>query len=272
MEKHTIANMYTDDEFSRIVEQSSSLKEVIDRLGYSTHSGANNKTVKQRIDKLGLDTSHFFCAKRTRRTPENTFVVNSTASQHVLRKMYKNEAKVEYKCSICGQEPFWNGKSLTLILDHINGVNNDDRLENLRWVCPNCNQQLDTTGFHGQKNKKGERCTREEIVAQQRDMIDNYKIDDSQVCKKRQLKECVVCGNMTYNIRYCSVECERIDKSKNIPARDELKNLIREISFASIGKMYNVSDSRVHKWCKKYGLPHRASDIKNISDSEWNEI
>ena len=44
------------------------------------------------------------------------------------------------------------GKALTLILDHINGRNHDDRLENLRWVCPNCNQQLDTT--NGRNRRK----------------------------------------------------------------------------------------------------------------------
>lgn len=272
MKKYTIADMYTDEEFSKIVMQSSSIKEIVDRLGYSTHSGSNSEAVKRRINRLGLDTSHFFCVKGIKRTPENTFIANSTASQHVLRRMYKKATEEEYRCSICGQEPFWNGKSLTLILDHINGVNNDDRLENLRWVCPNCNQQLDTTGFHGQKNKKGEQCTKEEIVAQQRNVIDDYELDDSRKCKEKQISICIVCGNETHNKRYCSVECERIDKSKNIPARDELKDLIRRMSFVSIGRMYNVSDSRVHKWCKKYGLPHRVSDIKNISDTEWNEI
>ena len=45
------------------------------------------------------------------------------------------------KCSICGQQPKWNGKPLIMILDHINGNHRDDRLENLRWVCPNCNYQ-----------------------------------------------------------------------------------------------------------------------------------
>jgi len=62
-----------------------------------------------------------------------------------LRNWYKKGNYTKYECSICGQEPFWNGKELTLILDHINGVHTDDRLENLRWVCPNCNYQLDTT-------------------------------------------------------------------------------------------------------------------------------
>lgn len=60
-----------------------------------------------------------------------------------------------YKCSICGQEPIWQNQPMSLILDHINGHNKDDRLENLRWVCPNCNSQLPTTGVRNinyQKN------------------------------------------------------------------------------------------------------------------------
>ena len=47
-----------------------------------------------------------------------------------------------------------SGKVLTLILDHKNGHNHDDRLENLRWVCPNCNQQLDTTNGRNVKKLK----------------------------------------------------------------------------------------------------------------------
>jgi hypothetical protein len=43
---------------------------------------------------------------------------------------------------------------MPLILDHINGINNDDRLENLRWVCPNCNSILPTTGSRNPHRKK----------------------------------------------------------------------------------------------------------------------
>ena len=67
-----------------------------------------------------------------------------------MRKYYKRGEYSEYKCNICNLLPVWQGKELTLILDHINGNNKDHRLENLRWVCPNCNQQLETTGS---KNK-----------------------------------------------------------------------------------------------------------------------
>ena len=70
---------------------------------------------------------------------------DSTADQKTLRKWYIEGDYTPYKCAICGLSPYWNGQPLTLILDHINGENHDNRLENLRWVCPNCNQQLPTT-------------------------------------------------------------------------------------------------------------------------------
>lgn len=63
-----------------------------------------------------------------------------------MRKHYKKGNYTEYKCDICEQEPFWNGQPMSLILDHKNGKNNDHRLENLRWGCPNYNEQLETTG------------------------------------------------------------------------------------------------------------------------------
>lgn len=47
-------------------------------------------------------------------------------------------------CEKCGQDENWYGEHMSLILDHINGVNDDHRLENLRIVCPNCNATLPT--------------------------------------------------------------------------------------------------------------------------------
>lgn len=138
---------FTDEEFSKIVEQSNSMAEVAKRLGYTSHSGSNGNRIRYRIDQLNLSTDHFNLSNRRpqKRNPDNIFIENSTAAQKTLRSYYKKGEYTKYQCAICGQEPFWNGKELTLILDHINGKNHDDRLENLRWVCPNCNQQLDTT-------------------------------------------------------------------------------------------------------------------------------
>lgn len=150
MPKAKIDN-FTPEQLAQLVAESTAFPELILKLGYGTRSGSNHNTVKSRLDKYNIDYSHFNNLQRVERTEENVFIENSTASQKVLRDWYKKGAYTEYVCSICGQEPFWKGKPLTLILDHINGHNRDDRLENLRWVCPNCNQQLDTTGFRGNK-------------------------------------------------------------------------------------------------------------------------
>jgi len=71
-------------------------------------------------------------------------VENSTFSRvHLKDRLFKEGLKLNI-CEMCGQNGEWMGKKMTLILDHINGVNNDNRLENLRIVCPNCNATLDT--------------------------------------------------------------------------------------------------------------------------------
>ena len=149
---------FSDSEFIAIVKESYTLLDVAKKLGYTSHSGDNGTRIRKRIDALNLSTDHFSLGNRrpVKRNPSNVFVENSTADQKTLRKYYREGEYTDYKCAVCGQEPFWNGKELTLILDHINGHNKDDRLENLRWVCPNCNQQLDTTNGKNVKKLKEE--------------------------------------------------------------------------------------------------------------------
>lgn len=144
----------SDVDFKQIVQDSSSFAEIEQKLGYKSYSGSVSQKIKERIATLNLDISHFASKSKPKRTQENVFIERSTASQRTLRRYYVDGAYTEYKCSICGQLPFWNNKELTLILDHINGNNHDDRLENLRWVCPNCNQQLDTFGSKNQAYKQ----------------------------------------------------------------------------------------------------------------------
>ena len=122
--------------------------ELARKLNYKSR-GTNLGTIKKYLDNNKIDYSHFTGRARgyvASRTPENTFLENSTAARKVVRKLYYEKEYTEYKCSLCGQEPFWNGKPLSLTLDHINGKNTDHRLENLRWVCPNCDRQLETFG------------------------------------------------------------------------------------------------------------------------------
>lgn len=149
----SLISQCSDENFQEIVQNSFSFAEIEKKLGYKSFSGSVSEKIKERIKTLNLDISHFVSKQKVERTPENIFIENSTAAQKTLRKYYFKGAYTKYQCAICEQPPFWNGKELTLILDHINGKNHDDRIENLRWVCPNCNQQLETFGSKNQAYK-----------------------------------------------------------------------------------------------------------------------
>jgi hypothetical protein len=128
------------------------------------------------------------------------------------------------KCEICEIGSSWNNKPLVLQLDHINGINNDNRLENLRLLCPNCHSQTDT--FSG-KHKRKNRCL------------------DCDKAIRWDSKRCVICER-TY----------RIGDSKEIFEinPNDLQKLIWEMPMIKIAEIYNCSDKTIAKKIKKYNL------------------
>lgn len=70
----------------------------------------------------------------------------------------------------------------------------------------------------------------------------------------------------------CSAKARTISKEQMLISREELKKLIRTTSFTQIGKQFGVSDNAIRKWCDKYNLPRKVSDIKKISDKDWELI
>ena len=240
----SLLNSYSKEQLAKIAKNSTSWRNFSQNLGYNSNSGDLYLALKAKTKELNIDTSHFksVSANAIKRNEENIFIENSTADQKTLRKWFLKKQDIEYKCSICGQEPIWQNKPLTLILDHINGVNNDDRLENLRWVCPNCNIQLPTTGSRNRKN------VREHF----------YCID----CGKEVSKNSTRC-------MACAAKYRIIPEEEMPVSREELKVLIRTKPFTQIGKQFGVSDNAVRKWCDKYGLPRKVNDIKQYSDEEW---
>ena len=139
----SIIDKYTKEELKKIVDESCCLREVVKKIGYKCDSGNNNDTVKRRLKKYNISTNHFSYQKPQIRNENNIFCKNSTVSQATLRRWHIKQSD-NSKCSICGQNIIWNGKQLTMILDHINGDKHDNRLHNLRWICPNCDSQLPT--------------------------------------------------------------------------------------------------------------------------------
>jgi 5-methylcytosine-specific restriction endonuclease McrA len=82
---------------------------------------------------------------KKRKIPTTEILVkDSNYARHNLKRRILEEGLIQYKCLSCGLGNEWNDKPIVLQLDHINGVNNDHRLENLRFLCPNCHSQQDT--------------------------------------------------------------------------------------------------------------------------------
>lgn len=87
-------------------------------------------------------------------------------------------------------------------------------------------------------------------------------------------QRCIVCHNKEIAVKHRTLKYSSRAGLPIIdwPSKKELKLMLRTTSFVQIGKKYGVTDNAVRKWCKKYGLPFKASDIKNISDEEWEKF
>ena len=114
------------------------------------------------MDDLNLDYSIFKGKSAVIKTnklnnvkKEDILKENCRHQRTVLRRYVIKNNLIPYKCAICGCTE-WQGKTLSLELDHINGVNNDNRLENLRFLCPNCHSQTSTYGSRNQQLNSSE--------------------------------------------------------------------------------------------------------------------
>ena len=145
----------SDEEFKNIVLNANSYSDCLRALGLRTSGGSSTDILKRRIKELNCSIKHFNQTNKksyqAKYSLEEILVENSSyANIASLKKRLIKEGALEYKCAICGLTE-WLNKPISLQLDHINGINNDHRIENLRFLCPNCHSQTDT--FAG-KNKK----------------------------------------------------------------------------------------------------------------------
>ncbi len=230
MNKRSKIWLIDKEELQNIFNNSNSKSEILIKLGFNSFNG-NHRILNKRIIEDNIDISILEnrrkstksgLAKMCKKDSKDIFVENSkyNTGTHIKNRLI-NEGFIEYKCENCGIKE-WDGKPISLQLDHINGINNDNRIENLRLLCPNCHSQTKT--FSGKKNKKSHICLR---CGQERK------------CKNSNL--CVKCSNET-----------KKRKVEERPSLICLESLVNEIGYTETGRKFNVSDNCIRKWIKKY--------------------
>jgi hypothetical protein len=215
-------------------------------------AGGNHKTLRRYVEMWGIPTDHFdpaaarLCALARHRyaaTPlEEVLVRDSTYSRGTLKQRLYAEGLKGRRCELCGQDEVWRERRMALILDHINGVADDNRLENLQIVCPNCAATLDT--HCGRQNRRPEvrrtcpHCGKEFVATDPRR-------------------------------RYCSRYCGRRWDRHAVPRpgarrveRPPYEALLEEIAatnWSAVGRRYGVSDNAVRKWVRAYEAERRGA-------------
>jgi len=156
---------WTDEDFTKAASVSTSVRDLLKKIGLHP-TGANYKTVWATVRRLGINTKHWVGSGHLKGKTHNwskclpfeEILIKDShyrgSTSRLKSRLIKN-GKLLNKCYECGQEPLWKGKILVHVLDHINGDNTDNRIENLRLLCPNCNSQTET--FAG-KNRKFVHC------------------------------------------------------------------------------------------------------------------
>jgi hypothetical protein len=242
---------YTESELRAVVASSLTLTEVLRKLGLRP-AGGNHAQLRKYLELWQIPTDHFdpdavrrVGLGQAAKPLADILVEHSTYSRKNLKERLYAEGLKRRECELCGQDEIWNGKRISLILDHINGVADDHRLENLRIACPNCAAGFDT------------HCARNNA-------------------RPRLQRECARCGERFWprsaQQRYCGRECGQRSPGRCLP-RPQARKVIRPpyeqlaaelaaSNYSAVGRKYGVSDNAVRKWLRAYERERERDDVE----------
>lgn len=222
---------WKDEDFIKAVKESISVAETLRAIGLQV-TGSNYKTVHRTVARMGLNTDHWLgqshlqgkSHKWTKKTPLTEIMLeNSTyGSTSSLKSRMVREGILTYECAVCGISS-WLGRPITLQLDHINGVNNDHRRENLRLLCPNCHSCTPT--FAG------------------RNILKVAKSDS--ICKR--------CGDKVSKLRFMCRKCAASERPTKIdwPGKETLSEMLESMGMGDVGRRLGVSGNAIRKHMKR---------------------
>lgn len=260
----------TDEQFVELIKSSSNIAEVLFKLGYTVKGNSwGYSQIRQRMIDLNIHYTEFkgkspMYEKNTLKkiSSEKLLRKNCKHARHTLRNHVIQNDLLSYRCAICGITE-WNGKTISLELDHINGINNDNRLENLRFLCPNCHSQTTTYGSRNQqKNESCYEITEDlrELVSEAYNKYKSVKATSSAL----GIRRCVVTkivnetgqkhSNQKYVIRYDKnhIELKRygslVEAAKDLIANNEVKT--KKVKTATRTISYNKDNFWLNSYWK----------------------
>lgn len=225
-------NKITDEEIIKAITNNKTYASTLKALNKAVNS-SQYRWVKSQIKRLNLSISHFQTnSERTKQnwldgkfnsistkkkiSDEELFSKESLVhNTKMIKKRLFEKLQCEYKCYECNISE-WNKKPISLELDHINGDPLDNRIENLRILCPNCHSQTST--FRGKNNLK-------------------------------KTFNCLECGGaMHRNSKQCH-DCyvKNLKKCSKYPDIKILEDEVKENGWRATGKKYGVSDNAIKK-------------------------
>ncbi len=226
---------WTEQQLRETVATADSFSDVLRHFDLRP-AGGNHAALRTWIERWEISIEHFtyggerLAKGRGAALPlQEALVEHSRYSRSRLKKrLYAHGLKAP-RCELCGQDEEWNGRHMSLILDHVNGIHDDNRLDNLRIVCPNCNATLPT---HCGKN----------------------------VPRVRGPRRCLLCERTfqpsSPDQSYCSRACYARslrgprpgDRKVERPPYEQLLREIATSSWSAVGRKYGVSCNAVRKW------------------------